>query len=235
MVPERPPPERRVALFEAALAPEATVVIPPRTARAPSDAPAPAALPPRLAPAPTADPIVRTTASAGPLTTAGAFSCQIRAPYPATAPSNPATSHSSISAPPIGRLHGQQFNPSLPSPLRHHPDWTKPSRSPGRRGAVARVLAQDPLSAGCQQQHRTSPRRAARRGSSPSRPGATWGQGRRGRVLFAGVTGMACKGSGGSSPLSSTRHNAPSPSALSAICQRFARKRRRWPLEHSAR
>ena len=37
----------------------------------------------------------------------------------------------------------------------------------------------------------------------------------------------------GSNPLSSTRHNASSPSALSAICQRFARKRGPRPLEHS--
>ena len=38
----------------------------------------------------------------------------------------------------------------------------------------------------------------------------------------------------GSNPLSSTRHNASSPSALSAICQRFARNRGSWLLEHSA-
>ncbi len=148
MVLERPPPERRVAVFEAAFAPEATVVIPPRTARAPSDAPAPAALPPRLAPAPTADPIVRMTASAGSLTTAGAFSCQIRAPYPATAPSNPATSHSSISAPPTGRLHGQQVQsqPAFASTASPGLDETIPVA--GRRGAVARVPAQDPCPQG---------------------------------------------------------------------------------------
>jgi len=100
IVVARPPPaERRVAVLEATPAPETTVVRPPRTARAPSDAPAPAALPPMLAPAPTADPIVRTTASAGLLTTAGVFSCQTRTPYPATAPSNPAT-HSFIGPPP---------------------------------------------------------------------------------------------------------------------------------------
>jgi len=100
MVARPPPAGRRVAVLEAMPAPETTVVIPPRTARAPSDAPAPAALPPMLAPAPTADPIVRTTASAGLLTTAGVFSCQTRTPYPATAPSNPATTHSSIGPPP---------------------------------------------------------------------------------------------------------------------------------------
>ena len=100
-----PPPARRVAVLEATPAPETTVAMPPRTARAPSDAPAPAALPPMLAPASTADPIVRTTASAGLLTTAGVFSCQTRTPYPATAPSNPATTHSSISAPPPESHH----------------------------------------------------------------------------------------------------------------------------------
>ena len=39
----------------------------------------------------------------------------------------------------------------------------------------------------------------------------------------------------GSNPLSSTRHNATSTPALSVICQRFARKRGPWPLEHSLR
>jgi hypothetical protein len=39
----------------------------------------------------------------------------------------------------------------------------------------------------------------------------------------------------GSNPLSSTRHNASSTPALSVICQRFARKRGPWPLEHSLR
>jgi hypothetical protein len=45
------------------------------------------------------------------------------------------------------------------------------------------------------------------------------------------VYGM--QGVRGSNPLSSTRHNASSPSALSTVCQRFARKRGPWPLEHS--
>jgi hypothetical protein len=111
VLPRPPPADRRVAALEATPAPATTVVTPPRTARAPNDAPAPAALPPMLAPAPAADPIVRTTAPAGSLTTAGTFSCQTRTPYPATAPSNPATAHSSISTPssrvalPPGRLH----------------------------------------------------------------------------------------------------------------------------------
>jgi hypothetical protein len=45
------------------------------------------------------------------------------------------------------------------------------------------------------------------------------------------VYGM--QGVRGSNPLSSTRHNATSTPALSAICQRFARKRGPWSLEHS--
>lgn len=52
----------RVATLEAATAPEAIVTTPPRTARAPSDAPALAALPPMLVPVPSADPTVRTAA-----------------------------------------------------------------------------------------------------------------------------------------------------------------------------
>jgi hypothetical protein len=54
-----------------------------------------------------------------------------------------------------------------------------------------------------------------------------------GPVCWCHWDGM--QGVRGSSPLSSTRHNASSPSALSVVCQRFARKRRPWPLEHSAR
>jgi hypothetical protein len=141
MVLARPPrAERRVAVLEATPAPETTVVMPPRTARAPSDAPAPAALPPMLAPAPTADPIVRTTASAGLLTTAGVFSCQTRTPYPATAPSNPATTHSSISPPPPshtapGRLHTAQVasHLALAAPASPRSEETAAAR---RRRAV---------------------------------------------------------------------------------------------------
>src|SRR6266542_624381 len=136
MVARPPPAGRRVAVLEAMPVPETTVVIPPRTARAPSDAPAPAALPPMLAPAPTADPIVRTTASAGLLTTAGVFSCQTRTPYPATAPSNPATTHSSISPPPPPESHlaastQPRWHRTSPSLLPHHPDRRK-SQQPGR-------------------------------------------------------------------------------------------------------
>lgn len=121
VLPRPPPPERRVAALDATPAPATTVVTPPRTARAPNDAPAPAALPPMLAPAPAADPIVRTTSPTGFLTTAGTFSCQTRTPYPATAPSNPATTHSSISAPssrvapPPGRLHAAPVASDLAS------------------------------------------------------------------------------------------------------------------------
>jgi hypothetical protein len=71
---------RPVAARETAPAPETTVFIPPRTARAPTEAPAPATLPPMLAPVPTADPTVRTTISVGLLTIDGAFSCQTRTP-----------------------------------------------------------------------------------------------------------------------------------------------------------
>jgi hypothetical protein len=49
-----------------------------------------------------------------------------------------------------------------------------------------------------------------------------------GRHAVYGMQGVR-----GSNPLSSTRHNASSISALSAICQRFARKRGLWPLEQS--
>ena len=45
------------------------------------------------------------------------------------------------------------------------------------------------------------------------------------------VYGM--QGVRGFNPLSSTRHNATFTPALSANCQRFARKRGPWPLEHS--
>jgi hypothetical protein len=48
-------------------------------------------------------------------------------------------------------------------------------------------------------------------------------QGFVGADLLGFLDGM--QGVRGSNPLSSTRHNASSPSALSAICQRFARKR----------
>ena len=94
-LPPRPPAGRPVATREAAFTPETTVFTPPRIVRAPSDTPVPAALPPIPTPVPTADPTVRTAVSVGFFTIWGAFSCQTRAPYPATAPRNPATSHSS--------------------------------------------------------------------------------------------------------------------------------------------
>jgi hypothetical protein len=78
--PRARPGERRVAALETAPAPAAIVATPPCTASAPSDAPALAALPPRRAPAPSADPTVRTAASAGCFTALGAFSCQRRIP-----------------------------------------------------------------------------------------------------------------------------------------------------------
>ena len=67
--------------------------------------------------------------------------------------------------------------------------------------------------------------------SSPSRADVVLGRVAEGFVMWCGWHGM--QGVRGSNPLSSTRHNASSPSALSAICQRFARKRGPWPLEHS--
>jgi hypothetical protein len=80
LVPPAPPVERRLAALEAAPAPAATVATPLSTASAPRDAPAAAARPPRLAPALNADPTVRAAASAGCLTTLGAFSCHRRTP-----------------------------------------------------------------------------------------------------------------------------------------------------------
>jgi hypothetical protein len=64
-LPPRPPAGRPVATRVAAFAPEATVSIPPRIARAPSDTPAFAALPPMPTPVPSADPTVRTAVSVG--------------------------------------------------------------------------------------------------------------------------------------------------------------------------
>jgi hypothetical protein len=59
----------------------------------------------------------------------------------------------------------------------------------------------------------------------------------RGREVMWGTTNHpsinGMQGVKGSNPLSSTRHNAISTPALNAICQRFARKRGPWPLEHS--
>jgi hypothetical protein len=59
----------------------------------------------------------------------------------------------------------------------------------------------------------------------------------RGREVTRGTTNHpsinGLQGVRGSNPLSSTRHNATSTPALSALCQRFARKRGPWPLEHS--
>jgi hypothetical protein len=139
------PPVRRAAVLEAAPIPETTVAIPPRATRAPSDAPAPAALPPTLAPVPTADPIVRTTVSAGFFTALGVFSCQTRTPYPAAAPISPANTHSSISAlhlperPPhrtdSARLRAHHTSPSA---LRHHPIRVMPSGR-GRESVAARA------------------------------------------------------------------------------------------------
>jgi len=139
MVAARPPPAgRRVAVLDATPAPETTVAMPPRTARAPSDAPAPAALPPMLAPAPTADPIVRTTASAGLLTTAGVFSCQTRTPNPATTPSNPATTHSSISTPPPLYTTSGRIGPPHAAKVASHLSFATPASPRSEETAPAR-------------------------------------------------------------------------------------------------
>jgi hypothetical protein len=130
-LPPRPAAGRPVATRVAAPAPETTVFIPPRIARAPNDTPAPAALPPISTPVPTADPTVRTAVSVGFFTIWGALSCQTRAPYPATAPRNPATNHSSTCTAPSGRswmLHPAASHLIARPPVRHHPDRRKPPR-----------------------------------------------------------------------------------------------------------
>jgi hypothetical protein len=110
---------RRVTALEAVPAPAATVATPPRTRRVPSDTPAPAVLPPRLAPVPSADPTVRTAASAGRLTASGAFSCQNRVPYPNATPISPAINNSSIGTTPISARHHEPVS-SLAATIQPH-------------------------------------------------------------------------------------------------------------------